>query len=351
MKYGAFMASLRQNGLQHVYLLAGEEPYYIEKAEQRLLGLLFPGGNGLQDGLQKLSGDLPLNDLAELIETMPFLTDKNVILLRGSSLFREKKGAAAEDEKDKKSRTGRVQERFLDLLTAMPETSYIIFETDGKADKRKRLYKTVEKAGALLEAEPVRAWTIDEWLRSKLMEMNRQLDSEALRYFMSAVGMMQTISLQFLDQEFNKLAMYTQTRQFTKQDLLQVFSSIPEVSGFAMLDAISAHDAPKALSLLERQLEDGVFPPLLLAGLVRHVRQLWQAKTLQNRGVRGRLLGGPLEMNPYIAEKLGRAAQTFSEAQLHDVFLALADADYQLKTGQAGPEVLEQAVIRLCRRE
>ena len=101
----------------------------------------------------------------------------------------------------------------------------------------------------------------------------------------------------------------------------------------------------------QRQLADGVFPPLLLAGLVRHVRQLWQAKTLMSRGVRGRALGGPLEMNPYIAEKLGRASQTFSEAQLHEVFLLLADADYRLKTGQAGPELLEQAVIGLCRRE
>ena len=32
MKYGPFMAALRKGEAKHVYLLAGEEHYYIEKA-------------------------------------------------------------------------------------------------------------------------------------------------------------------------------------------------------------------------------------------------------------------------------------------------------------------------------
>ena len=61
-------------------------------------------------------------------------------------------------------------------------------------------------------------------------------------------------------------------------------------------------------------------------------------------------MGQPLEMNPYVAEKLGQAAQGFDENTLRAAFLELADADYLLKTGQAGPELLEHAVISLCGR-
>ena len=160
MKYGEFMAALRQKGLQHVYLLAGEEHYYIEKAEQRLLAMLFPKGEGQQDALQRLSGDPAISELVGLIETVPFFADKNVILLRGTNLFHEKKGAAPAEGKGRKSRAEKEQEQLMALLAAMPETSYVIFEADGKADKRKRLYKAVEKAGAVLEAEPVRAWRL-----------------------------------------------------------------------------------------------------------------------------------------------------------------------------------------------
>ena len=162
--------------------------------------------------------------------------------------------------------------------------------------------------------------------------------------------MMQQISLGYLDKQFEKLALYTENRRITKAELLQVFSSIPEVSGFSMLDAISAHDMKKALTLLSRQLADGVYPVLLLGLLVRHVRQLWQAKILMAGGIRGRQLGGPMELNPFIAEKLGRASQTFAEGVLEQAMLDLADADYYLKTGRAGTEVLENIVIRLCQK-
>ena len=52
--------------------------------------------------------------------------------------------------------------------------------------------------------------------------------------------MMQQISLSYLDKEFDKLALYTTERRLTRKDLLQVFSSIPEVSGFAMYDYMTS---------------------------------------------------------------------------------------------------------------
>ena len=162
--------------------------------------------------------------------------------------------------------------------------------------------------------------------------------------------MMQQISLSYLDKEFDKLALYTKERRLTKTDLLQVFSSIPEVSGFAMVDAVNARDVKKALQLLQRQIDDGVYLPLILGLLVRQVRQLWQVKSLMDKGLRGRQLAGPLELNPFIAEKTAKASQVFTEAALKKAFLALAEADYQLKTGQGGSELLANVIIGLCRK-
>jgi DNA polymerase-3 subunit delta len=78
------------------------------------------------------------------------------------------------------------------------------------------------------------------------------------------------------------------------------------------------------------------------------VRQLWQAQVLQAKGIRGKALAKPLELNPYIAERVGRAAAGFSAQALKNGLLELIDADYTLKTGQAGNEVLEHAIITLC---
>jgi len=352
LKFGEFMAALRKGSLQHIYLLGGEESYYIEKAKERIMEALFPAGKGMQDSLQSIDGDVDPDTLAGFIETAPFFSEKNVILLKNTSLFREKKTGAEEKGKGKgkpKKPVDKKMERLLLLLSDMPEYSYVIFVTGEKADKRRKLYKTVEKYGAVLEAEAVRPWNINDWLQGKLQAMNKEFDREAYVYFASAVSMMQQISLSYLDKEFNKLALFTKDRLISKDALLKVFAGVPEVSVFALMDAVSAKDARKSLMLLRRQMRDGAYLPLILNLLARHVRQLWQAKDLQARGYRGKALAKPLELNPVIAERLGKAAEGFDVPVLKRAMLDLADADYFLKTGQAGEETLENVVIHLCR--
>ena len=126
---------------------------------------------------------------------------------------------------------------------------------------------------------------------------------------------------------------------------------MPEVSVFALMDAVCARDVRRSLDLLARCRADGVHFTVLLALLTRHVRQLWQAKRLLMRGTPPKELGKPLGLHPFIAEKRGGAAAAFSERTLSDAVLALADADYLCKTGQAGDELIEDVVIWLCAKQ
>ena len=340
MKFGEFMAKLQQGDPKHIYLLAGEEHYYIEKAQQRILTKLFPDKQEIGDALQKLNGTIDSDDLISLIDTAPFFTSKNVLLIKNPAIFRETRKGAAEESGKKEPLWDKKMERLLAALADMPSYTYVIFVSSDKADKRRKIYKTVEKYGAVLEAEAIRAWNINDWLQGKLQSMNREMDREAYAYFNGAVSMMQQISLEFLDQEFDKLALFSAERRITKATLVRVFAGLPEVSVFALMDAISERNSRKALTLLRRQLADGTYFTVILSLLTRHVRQLWQARTLQAKGIRGKALAKPLELNPFIAEKLGRAAAAFSEETLKQSMLELIDADYWLKTGQAGEEML-----------
>lgn len=364
VKFGEFMVQLRK-GVPHVLLLAGEERYYIDRALEAVLARLFPDG-GQRDGLTKLTGDVDGDQLIGLLETVPFLIPQNVVVVEDTTLFRAAKksaeaggdgGAGAEAAeaaggtkrgKGAKSSADKKLERLQAELLAMPDFSYVIFVMGEKPDKRKKLTKTVEKAGLVLEAEPVRAWNINDWLQGKLQSMNKDLDRDAYEYFVNAVSMMQQISLSYLDSEFDKIALFSKARRITKKELVEVFAGLPEVSVFALMDAISAKDAKKALALLTRQLADGTYFTVLLVLLARHVRQLWQVRLLMADGVRGKALAKPLGLHPFIAEKLGRSAARFSDAQLRQSFLDIADADYAMKTGRGGNELLEHIVIELC---
>ncbi|MDY6269355.1 MAG: DNA polymerase III subunit delta [Selenomonadaceae bacterium] len=364
MKFGEFMVQLKK-GVPHVLLLAGEERYYIDRALDAVLAQLFPDGG--RDGLTKLTGDVDGDQLIGLLETVPFLIPKNVVVVEDTTLFRAaKKGtetgetAGAADAPETEGRTKRGKdakgkssadkklERLQAELLAMPDFSYVIFVMSEKPDKRKKLTKTAEKVGLVLEAEPVRAWNINDWLQGKLQSLNKDLDRDAYEYFINAVSMMQQISLSYLDSEFDKIALFSQARRITKKELVTVFAGLPEVSVFALMDAISVKDAKKALALLTRQLADGTYFTVLLVLLARHVRQLWQVRLLMADGVRGKALAKPLGLHPFIAEKLGRSAMCFSDAQLRQSLLDIADADFAMKTGRGGNELLEHIVIELC---
>ena len=356
MKYGTFMAALRKESPKHVYLLAGEEHHYIEKAKAAILERLFPAGEGMRDALEEAPGDLDGDALIALLETVPFFVPKHVVLVQESPLFRERKSGAADGEEaeekaakgKKKGGRDKKEERLLHLLADMPDYAHVIFVCSGKADKRRKAYKTVETVGAVLDADAVRPWEIGDWLAGKLAEIHKVFDREAHEYFMGAVSMMHEVSLAHLDKEFEKLALYTEEKRIGKKELAEVFSGLPEVSSFAMMDAVSEKDLKKALTLLRRQTSNGVYAPVLLALMVRHVRQLWQAKLLMTQGVRGKALGPAMKLNPFIAEKIGRASTKFPEPLLKQAMLALIDADYLLKTGRGGAELLEHVVISLC---
>ncbi|MBO6305031.1 MAG: DNA polymerase III subunit delta, partial [Selenomonadaceae bacterium] len=182
------------------------------------------------------------------------------------------------------------------------------------------------------------------------MSIGKTLDKDAHLFFMNLVGVMKEIKLAYLDKEFDKLALFTDNKRIDKKTMEEVFSSVPEVSSFALMDAISAKDIKKALLLLRKETESGAFLPLTIGLIARHTRQLLQAKILIKEGVMGKALGAPLGLNPVIAERLGRAAANFNEKVLEDAIILLSDADYLTKTGQGGIELIEEILIRLCKK-
>lgn len=178
------------------------------------------------------------------------------------------------------------------------------------------------------------------------------MDRQAYEYMVGAVSSMQTVDLAFLNKELEKLALFLgpEQRQITRQHLMQAFSDVPEISSFAMLNAIGAGQTAKALQLFQRQLDNGVYFALTVGLVARQIRLWWQAQALQAQGVRGRALAGRLGQPPFIAEKTGREAASFPPGLLKKALLALSDADYGLKTGQADLVELEAVIIMLANR-
>jgi len=344
MNYKEFVMSLKT--IKHVYLLSGAESYYIDRGTEDILSRLFKNNEDRNDGLIKLDCDkkIDINEIIATIETAPFFADKNVVLVKNTNLFKAK--ASNSDDENKSNKKDPTMDRLIDTLSNMLDTNYVIFTTKDTADKRKKIYKTVSKVGVILEAEQLRPWQIDNWLNFTLKSLKKNMNPEARNYFIEIISMLPEISLNYLNNELEKIALYVTGTTITKKDLQLMMAEPPEVSSFALIDAVSEKNLKKAMYLLTAQINERKEVPLM-ALLVRHIRLLMRAKFYMRHGVRGKALAAPLSLNPYIAQKTGEAANKFSDEVLEEVFLMLADADYSFKMGKFGTEMLERIIIKL----
>lgn len=337
MKYNEAMRQLQRKKLSSVYLIYGEETYLAEKFLKNLLTLVNPLND--TEAVQYFDASSDIKAVLQSLDSSPFFSEKNIIIANDLKILQDKLS-----EKDKRD-----EQQFIEYLPAMPEYSILIMQYHkNKIDKRRKLFKTIDKYGAIVECETLNYWNINDWLNSRLRELNLRLDREAYAYFIEAVKAMDKISLGFLDQELIKLTLYTDEKFIDRQTLEQVFSTIPEISAFRLWDSLCERNISLALELFIIQQSSGVHPLRLLAFLVRQIRQLWQVKTYLNEGQNVKQIAAALKLHPFITEKIIKQAKNFSLPKIEQTLQNLATADYKLKTGSNEPALIENILIEFC---
>ncbi|HWR42772.1 DNA polymerase III subunit delta [Sporomusa sp.] len=345
MDYKAVLTAIKQNKIAPSYLIYGEETYHMRQVEQALINcVVAPEDRDMN--LIVFESDPPVAELVNTIETIPFLGGKNLIIVRNTALFSAGRKSSSEEAQDKADPS---TERLLNLFGNMPSYSHVVFITTDKADKRRKIYKSLEKNGLVLEAAPLKGKDLRGWLTERLAELKIKMATDAQEHLLAAVSMMPQVSLDFINNELEKVILYTADKTLiTRQDLLQILSAVPEVSIFAMVEALSQRQTPQAIALLREELAAGEHPVRILALLARQIRQLWQVKELLNKGYGSREVAESLKVPGFIGEKLAKQSRVFNGAKLKAAMLSLAAADRDLKSSRTGPVVLEKIIIELC---
>ncbi len=327
---------LMQEPLGRLYLLHGDDLYWLRKAEQTLVEALLPPEDR-QMNLLIFEQEVSVGELVRSVETAPFFGQRQVIVLRSGKGWQSKEKAE--------------EEALLALLANIPEYACLLIVGADGVDKRRRWYKAVEKNGRIVEFSPLKAKDLRAWLQQALRERACTMTGDAQEWFLSIFGQMPQLSQELLENELDKVFLYVHPKkQANLEAATAVLGTLPETSVFAIMDAMNQRKAAKALELLQDQFRAGEHPLRFLGLLARQVRQLWQAKEYLQRGIGARELGPKLGVAPFIAEKMAVQSKGFSAKALRAAFQELSDADWALKSGRADAAVLEGIIIRLCRR-
>ena len=122
-------ADIKNRNFKRIYLLTGDQDYMIKRYEKALIDVFLPQNDGIN--LTRFFGKkTDIKEVLELCDTMPFMSDKRVIVLENTEFF-----AHAADE-------------LADHIPDIPETTVMIF-CEEKIDARLKQTKAVKAHGCI----------------------------------------------------------------------------------------------------------------------------------------------------------------------------------------------------------
>ncbi|WP_029504938.1 DNA polymerase III subunit delta [Lachnoclostridium phytofermentans] len=311
---------IKTNSYERFYLLYGNEAYLKRFYKNKLkAGIL--GDSDEMNFTYAEGKDIDCNEMIHIAETMPFFSEKRLILLENSGWFKN-------------------QSNFADYIREMPESTYVVF-VENEVDKRNRLYKAVKDLGYISELNGLDEKSLKIWVVSLLQRENKKITDATLTYFLNKVG----TNLDNIQSEIDKLISYCYEREvITEEDIREVCSEQITGKMFQMLDSIAIKNQKRALELYYDLLSLREKPMTILYLLNRHINLLMQCKALLAKRNSNTEIASKMGVPPFAVTKYAAQARNFSEDTLKKSLILGTEIEEQVKTGklidQIGVEVL-----------
>lgn len=311
---------IKTNSYERVYLLYGNEAYLKRFYKNKLkAGIL--GDSDEMNFTYAEGKDIDCNEMIHIAETMPFFSDKRLILIENSGWFKN-------------------QSQFADYIREMPETTYVVF-VENEVDKRNRLYKAVKDLGYTSELNGLDEKSLKMWVVSLLQRENKKVTDATLTYFLNKVG----TNLDNIQSEIDKLISYCYEREvITEEDIKAVCSEQITGKMFQMLDAIALKNQKQALMMYYDLLTLREKPMTILYLLNRHINLIMQCKALLTKRISNAEIASKLGVPPFAVTKYAAQARNFTEETLKKSLILGTEIEEHVKTGrlidQIGVELL-----------
>lgn len=313
---------IKQNTFKHSYLLFGEERYLKRQYTDRLRKAMCSDGD--QMNVHFYTGkDVPIGQIIDQAETLPFLAERRTIFISDSGLF--KSGG----------------EKLAEYLQNPCETTYFVF-TESDVDKRSKLYKAVHDEGYACEFTVQDEKTLLRWIWEKLSNENKKISQNTALFFLEKTG----TDMENIQMELEKLICYCGEREIvTSEDVEAVCTTRVTNHIFDMINAVANGDTKKALQLYYDLLTLKEEPMHILALIARQCNLLLQIKQLRSQGYNANTIAPKVGLRDFIVRKYLAQAGRFQTATLRRAVEQCVEANEAIKTGRMNDMISVEILI------
>ena len=312
---------IKEKNFRKIYLIYGEEAF-LKKSYKNKLREAISGDDTMNFNCFEGKG-LDVNELISLSETMPFFSDRRLILIEDSGFFKTAADA------------------LTDYLPNMPDTTTFLF-VESEVDKRSRMFKKVKEIGYAAEMGRQGSGQLAKWAASILSQAGLKITGNTMELFLSKTG----DDMENIRMELEKLIGYTMGKDMvTSQDVEDICTEQVTNKIFDMVSAIVNSQTRKAMELYEDLLTLKEPPMRILFLIARQFNQLLQVKELMGKNLDKNAIASRLKLQPFVAGKLMPQAKGFSKEQICSCVNLCVDLEEAVKTGRLQDRLAVELLI------
>jgi len=326
----SLLSKIQKNQFSPFYLLSGTESYYIDTILTALTSKLVEETYRDFDYTVYFGKETNISKIIETAKRYPLMAKYNLVVLKEAQ---EISNAAYEE---------------LALYAARPanQSIVIVCYMHKAFDKRKKLFKIVEKKGEVLTVKPLYEDQIPNWVVDHSKSLKLDLTPKAIQLISSYVG----TNLGRLSSELKKLKLVTKPDERIDEDSIEKYVGISKkFNSFELQKAIGLGNFSLAFQITQYLNRNQKTYPLvlILSSLYSYYQKLLLLKGIESSKDNVSSIG----ISPYFLKEYEAAAKRLNMRQISASMGYIFDADLKSKgikgDNSESHEILETLLLHL----
>ena len=334
------LANIRNKEFSSVYLVLGEERYFVERIREALIQYTLDEESM---DLNFSSFDMEESSISDALfeaASFPFFGERRLVFVQNPYFLTGKKVKGAPDHNLKE---------LEDYLQSPADFSVVVFFAPyEKLDRRKKITKLIEKNAEIIDVSSPRPNEVSRYIKEVIKEKSYQISSEAFQLFTERTDGQLTGMMHELD----KLFLYhADTKKITKESIQQLVPKTLEQNVFELNTLVLNKQVEASIETYHDLLVQKEEPIKIVALLISQFRLLLQVKILQKQGYQQNEMAKVLKVHPYRVKLALQDIHKYEQVLLSEALNYLVDADYKMKTGQIDQELqVELFIMRFAQK-
>jgi len=313
-----------------IYFLMGEETYYIDSITELLNENVLTEDQESFNKTILYGKDTSVENIISHCKRYPLMSDHQLVVVK---------------EAQDLSRNIELLSEY--VLNPLMSTILVINYKYKTLDKRKKLYKNIQKFGNVIDCKKIYENHLPNWVENQLKKDLFTIDAKACYMLVDYLGN----DLKKIDNQLNKLKINClNDKNITPNEIEQHVGISKDFNVFELRSAIGKKDLNKAIIICDYLSSNNKQPiQVTLTSIFNYFVQLFQYHSLKNQSKNN--VAAVIGVNPFFVKDYIESSKNYSMKKISIIISLIKDFDLKSKgysvTNISNKDLLRQLMVQI----